>query len=189
MSCFVQIASWLLVIANIVGMIYHNTSWRHGLILWIWERLSSSWYFLFQHLHHTTKPDNEDWQWVGRELGREFFDQFLVVSSWSDPSSDPLIRFGKKVLVLCLSKVWPSHCGKHQIYHYILYHISYLLPACGTTRRGCPCWPSGYWLDIAKVEKLHIYCRGCYDDVCIRTDIIIGIGINIDIKFWTIEIP
>ena len=124
-----------------------------------------------------------------RELGREFFDQFLVVSSWSDPSSDPLIRFGKKVLVLCLSKVWPSHCGKHQIYHYILYHISYLLPACGTTRRGCPCWPSGYWLDIAKVEKLHIYCRGCYDDVCIRTDIIIGIGINIDIKFWTIEIP
>ena len=25
-SCFVQIASWLLVIANIVGMIYHNTS-------------------------------------------------------------------------------------------------------------------------------------------------------------------
>ena len=35
----------------------------------------------------------------------------------------------------------------------------------------------------AKVEKLHLYCRGCYDDVCIRTDIIIGIGINIGIKF------
>ena len=40
----------------------------------------------------------------------------------------------------------------------------------------------------AKVEKLHIYCRGCYDDVCIRTDIIIGIGINIAIKFRTIEV-
>ena len=35
----------------------------------------------------------------------------------------------------------------------------------------------------AKVEKLHIYCGSCYDDVCIRTDIIIGIGINIGIKF------
>ena len=149
-SCFVQIASWLLVIANIVGMIYHNTSWRHGLILWIWERLGSNLYFLFQHF-------NKTWQRglrvSRRELGREFFDQFLVVSSSSDPSSDPLIRFEKKVLLLCLSKVWPSAYGKHQIYHYILYHISYILPACGTTRRGCPCWPSGYGLDI--------YSDGC----------------------------
>ena len=63
-----------------------------------------------------------------RELGREFFDQFLVVSSSSDPSSDPLIRFERKSFFCVYQKFGHLHMVniRYIIIYCIIYHIYYL---------------------------------------------------------------